>query len=422
MSTKAQRLKNVIDTVVCDVTTRYRGLLMKKLQQRKRKMERHLSCIQNYEDRYEQSANQVVQFLVFIKTSHVPQIKDSPNLSQHLLLSLVEEFNMVDVNQLLRRIPKIQMLAGKRQVGIDECVKLMSTPLQHTSVCVAGYNGVWHISLVNSDRVWISDGENLILTDTTGDTIHNMTGIPNQEYGVYTVNSRGELIYIDRDYNINKLSTDNTTVTTLLEYTSPWWPQCVYCSPTTGHLMVGMCDRNTETGKVTLYSYQPNGVLTIQHRITGHMLYRDPCYITENRNSDIIVSDVDRVVVTERRGKHRFSYTGPPSGSRLSPYGICTDALSHILVCDYNTDTVQMIDKDGHFLSLFLTSQNGIYEPRSICHDDKTHLLWVGSWENNRVCVYRHTQRRYPMTGKCQLHLVYCTMCLFQEIFKDCLQ
>ena len=210
------------------------------------------------------------------------------------------------------------------------------------------------------------------------------------------MNSRGELIYIDSKDNINKLSTDNTTVTTLLEDTSPWWPRCVYCSPTTGQLMVGMYNPDTETAKVTLYSDQLHAVLTIQHDNTGHSLYGEPLYITENRNGDIIVSDWYRgVVVTERGGRHRFSYTGPPSGSRLVPRGICTDALSHILVCDGNTHTVQMIDKDGHFLSLLLTQQqHGIYEPYSLNYDDKTHLLWVGSYINNRVRVYRYIQRR----------------------------
>jgi hypothetical protein len=372
---------------------------MDRIQQQKSKMNRQVSHIQNYEDRYEQSANCAVQFLVFIKTSCVPQIKDSPNPQQHLLLSLTEGCNMEDVSQLLRGIPEIQMSTGKRQIGIEECVKLMSTPVQHASVCVTGVNDVWHISRVTSNRVWVNSYHNLILTDTTGVTIHRVTGIPSLWYiGLHTVNSCGELIYIDSKCNINKLSTDNTTVTTLLEYTSPWIPRCVYCSPTTGQLMVAMYNRGT--GKVILYSDQLHPVQTVQHDNTGHSLYRLPGYITENKNGDIIVSDYYHgVVVTERGGRHRFSYTGPPSGSRLNPRGICTDALSHILVCDVRTHTVQMIDKDGHFLSLLLTQQHGIYRPNSMNYDDKTHLLWVKSY-NNTVCVYRYIQRRYSVTGK----------------------
>ncbi|XP_056007538.1 uncharacterized protein LOC130050809 isoform X1 [Ostrea edulis] len=382
MSTKAQRLKDLIDTVVCDVKTRYRGLLIDRIQQQKRKMNRQLVHLQNYEDRYEQSANRAVQFLLFIKTSRVPQIKNSPS-------------------QLLSVITEIQMTTGKRQVGIDECVKLMSTPVLHTSVCVTGVRRVLHISRVMSDRVWVSH-YNLILTDTTGDTIHRVTDI-GWYTGVHTVNSSGELIYIDSDYNINKLCTDNKTVTRLIQRTSPWYPRCVYCSPSTGDLMVAMCNTDTETAKVTRYNSSGQHILTIEHDNTGHTLYSGPLFITENNNGDIIVSDwinskCGVVVVTERGGRHRFSYTEPPSGSSLTPLGICTDALSHILVCDVYTDTVQMIDKDGHFLSLLLTRQHGVNRPHSLNYDDKTHLLWVGSGDTNTVSVYRYLQRRYSLT------------------------
>jgi hypothetical protein len=221
-------------------------------------------------------------------------------------------------------------------------------------------------------------------------------------YGVHTVNNCGELIYIDSDYNINKISTDNTTVTILLERPSPWEPRCVYCSPKTGDLMVGMWDLYTVTGKVNLYSKYLHLILTIQQDKVGHTLYGVPSYIIENRNGDIIVSDhgCRAVVVTDRGGGHRFSYTGPPSRLQLSPDGICTDAMSHILVCDDNTHTVQMIDKDGHFLSLLLTPQCGINLPYSLDYDDKTHLLWVGSWKNDTVRAYRYIQRRYSIIGK----------------------
>jgi 6-phosphogluconolactonase (cycloisomerase 2 family) len=100
-------------------------------------------------------------------------------------------------------------------------------------------------------------------------------------------------------------------------------------------------------------------------------------------------------VVTDRGGRHRFSYTGPPSGSSLVPLGICTDALSHILVCDRNTDTVHLIDKDGNFLSLLLTQQDGINTPHSVDYDDNTHLLLVGSRYNNTISVYRYVRRKH---------------------------
>ncbi|XP_056003415.1 uncharacterized protein LOC125661070 [Ostrea edulis] len=398
MSTKAQRLKYLIDTAVCDAKRRCRALLIDVKQQQKRKMNRHLTHIQNYEDIYEQSANKAVQFLLFIKTSRVPQIKDTPNIPQHLLLSLTEGFNLEDVSQLLRGNPEIETSTGKRQVEIYSFVKLTSTPVLHTSVCVEGARNVLHISRVMLDRVWVSYQFNLILTDTTGDTIHRLTEVTPFFTGIHTVNSSCELIYIDSDCNINKLSADNKAVTTLVESTSQWMPQCVYCSPSTGDLMTGMSKINTKTAKVTRYNSSGQHILTIQHDNKRRTLYRLPFYITENKNGDMIVSDSNRVVVTERGGRHRFFYTGPPSEPLLQPRGICTDALSHIMVCDPNTHTVHMIDKDGHFLSLLLTQQHGINIPWSLNYDDKTHLLWVGSALNNMVSVYRYIQTRYSLT------------------------
>ncbi|XP_061193809.1 uncharacterized protein LOC133202049 [Saccostrea echinata] len=261
------------------------------------------------------------------------------------------------------------------------------------SVTVTGVSRVWHITRVSSDRVWISDYNNLILTNTAGDKLHHLTDIGSY-YGVHTVNNDGELIYIDREYNINKLSTENTVKTTLIKYnTAPWRPLSVYSSPSTGDLLVGMYNADTyREGKVVRYNSTGEHIQTIQYNNnTGQRLYSRPSYITENRNGDVIVSDWDRgaVVVTDRGGSHHFSYTGPPSGSRLWPRGICTDALSHILVCGDNTESVQILDREGNFLSQIQTSPHGIDRPGGLSYDDTTHLLWVGSWYNNTVNIYR---------------------------------
>lgn len=57
------------------------------------------------------------------------------------------------------------------------------------------------------------------------------------------------------------------------------------------------------------------------------------------------------VAVTERRGRHRFSYIESPLGSDIFPSTICTDTLSHILVVDNKTNTIQMLSEDTHFLT-----------------------------------------------------------------------
>ncbi|XP_052692147.1 uncharacterized protein LOC128170416 [Crassostrea angulata] len=281
----------------------------------------------------------------------------------------------------------------------------MSPPEILHSLTLTGVNSCYHVSLVTLDGIWVSDHKsNLIFRDTTSVSTHRVWDLCRDVYGLHTVKNKSELIYIDRNYNINKLSRDMKTRTTILERTdSTWEPRCVYWSRITGDLLVGMYREITECtgkGKVTRYDQIGQLIQTVQHDNTGLELYSGPLYVTENNNEDIVVSDFTAVVVTERGGRHRFTYTGHPSGSELQPHGICTDALSHILLCDDTTKTVQIIDRDGQFLSYLLTESEEIIEPCGINYDVDTHRLWVGSGNNNTVVIYRYITRQDALTDK----------------------
>ncbi|XP_061171139.1 uncharacterized protein LOC133180688 [Saccostrea echinata] len=225
-------------------------------------------------------------------------------------------------------------------------------------------------------------------------------------YGAHTVNNIGDLIYVDKDFNINKLSTDGRRNSIMIGKAKPWIPQCVYCSPSNGDLLIGMykIDSHMYTGKIIRYNNAGHYIQTIQHINTEQKLYTRPIYITENRNHDVIVSDYTTksngdVVVTDRGGRYRFTYTGPPYESGLAPRGICTDALSHILVCDASTHTVQMIDKDDQFLSLIIERGEN-HKPETLGYDQESHLLGVGS-SDRTVHVYRYIERRDFTSGNC---------------------
>ncbi|XP_062589930.1 uncharacterized protein LOC134251537 [Saccostrea cucullata] len=270
----------------------------------------------------------------------------------------------------------------------------MTRGQKQKSVRVPGVSKGSHITQVTFKKVWVSDTyNNLVLASTLGEDLHHLTDVASGGSGVHTLNSDGELFYIDKSYNINKLSEDSDAKSTFIKYTPPWNPQCVYSSFSTGDLLVGMynCETDECTAKLTRYNSKGENIQTIEHKNKGQRMYYGPIYITENRNGDIIVSDDHcvAVVVTDQRGKYRFSYTGPPSGVGLLPRGICTDAFSHILVCDIYTHTIHMIDKNGLFLKFLLTPNHGIDGPHGLSYDAAFNSLWVGSDWKNTVDVYR---------------------------------
>ncbi|XP_052692032.1 uncharacterized protein LOC128170098 [Crassostrea angulata] len=165
-----------------------------------------------------------------------------------------------------------------------------------------------------------------------------------------------------------------------------WRPYSIHSSHINGDILVGM--HTDGEAKVNRYNKTGTEIQNIQRDNEGQELYRIPFYITENINGDVCVSDFNKhaVVVVDKSGQRRFSYTG--QSSTFTPCGIYTDVLGHILVCDDDSNTVHLLNQDGRFLSLLLTQQTGIKYSCSVCVDDDNNL-WVGQW-GNIVKVYKY--------------------------------
>ena len=323
-------------------------------------------------------------------------------------MSVFQEINMKDMVKILsvfeERVKRKFHSEGKLQ---------MSSPMLQKYITLPSIFECGHISFVTPDRIWASDYHKLIFLDSaTSDEQYCVKNSLGSYYEKHTINSEGELIYIDKKKTINRLSCNRKTSTVLIKYRL-LSPRCVYCSPSTGDLLVGV--RDLKIGKLMRYDNTGRHIKTIPQKNTPFKLYEEPLFITENNNRDVVVSDIYRaaVVVTSRKGVHRFTYTGPPpSGSRLLPLGVCTDALSQILVCDNNTDTVQVISQDGQFLKYLLTEEQSpriYYRPLSLSYDIHNHFLWVGSVGNNKLCVYRYINRDLSLSP---VSLIYCSLIL----------
>nr|XP_022289062.1 uncharacterized protein LOC111101074 [Crassostrea virginica] len=394
---RGQGLKDLIDEVLA-------GDLEDRCIIQKTRMTRHMTKLLRYYHRYEQLSETMetrpMKFFRIMTRKHSPQ-KDTMKTIVNMLVNLMKEIRLVPSG-----IP--------RRAEVEDLLTLLSSPVVQKSLSVTGVKCCYHISCVTPDRVWVSDGKNIILTDTaTGKQLHSVEDSFGSWSGKHTVNCEGELIYIDKEYNIIKLCNDMETTTTLIKHTDTTWiPWCVYCSPSSGDLLVVMWrqDRYTfkVTGKVMRYDNTGKYKQTIPHDDnTPHTLYKSPLFITENNNGDVLVSDCDSVVGTSREGVHCFSYTGPPSGSGLRPLGICTDVMSHILVSDLVTGTVQMLDRDGQFLSYVLTrhiAPGMDYTPHGLSYDVTTHAVWVGSLNNNTMSVCQYINRHLHLADEREHH------------------
>uniref|UniRef100_A0A8W8JBV0 B box-type domain-containing protein n=1 Tax=Magallana gigas TaxID=29159 RepID=A0A8W8JBV0_MAGGI len=272
---------------------------------------------------------------------------------------------------------------------VKPTLSLSSSVTKVREYTVPGVDRVCHVSLGKSGRLWASnESGNLVHTDLQGDQLQKIRTSGRDE-GYHTVTQDGDLIYTDRKNKvINRIKQDKT-VTEFIR-TGDWVPISIHSSHINGDILVGMI--KIGEAKVTRYNKTGKEIQNIQRDNKEQELYKYPHYITENINGDICTSDLhkDAVVVVNKSGQHRFYYTG--QGSKFYPYGICTDLLGHIIVCNgcFGNNSLDIIDQDGQFLSLLLTLQQWI-QPCGVCADDESHLH-VGQWKTKTVTVYKYLQ------------------------------
>ena len=389
-------MDDAIITVKDDATFKYQCLL----HEQSLKISKRNTMLNRYEEKLERTANRPVQFLKFVKKVSLCKFQNTPSLPQSYLFSLSQDIKTEDIVKLLREI-RIED-RGKRQVKKERLLKRMTSPVLQKTITMTDLECCHHISNVECDSVWVGDTIRVALVDIPSSSIlHSLVGVPHSHgTGSHTLDNQRNLNIINNSSSIIKVSFDMQTRTNVFQRKDPAWEMmCVHFSNSTLDLLIGMYNRDLKIGKILRYSTSGKLIKTIQYDQAGKPMYRIPRYLTENNNGDIVVSvwrynEPGCVVVTDAQGRRRFSYRGSPQELNLVPRGICTDALSHILVCDRKTETVHLIDKDGQFLCFLLTKElPGIKEPYCLSYDFRNHILLVGSRLDNKISVFRYINR-----------------------------
>ena len=114
----------------------------------------------------------------------------------------------------------------------------------------------------------------------------------------------------------------------------------------------------------------------------GNPIFKDggsSLLMSENNNGDVCVSDgnANTVVVVDKTGRVRSRYDGTPAMRKKSfaPRYIVTDALSQIIVTDFNNNCLHILDQNGQFLRC--VDDCGLEKPYGLSVDSEGRL-WVG--------------------------------------------
>ncbi|XP_062603709.1 tripartite motif-containing protein 2-like [Saccostrea cucullata] len=411
MKSEGESLKRLVDTVISENMKQLDQIehsLLEDLNTQDKTMEDYITYLNNLvKELHRCLSSTETQKLMSEKK---PKIQSIPETTKPVTPGFTAgQYNKSDVTKLLGKIQIPNAKAEKREIRSIESVyntamkpthkemkedRKKSDKKQTLSLSASvtkvrefnlpGVDGVFHVSLDQSDRLWISDSNgNLVQTDLQGNVTQKIKTSGGRGY--HTVTRDGDLIFTDYNKKVINRITNGNNITEFIE-TGDWRPLSIHSSHINGDLLVGM------VGKVTRYNKTGKELQNIQRDNKGQQLYRAPHYLTENINGDICTSDYDKgVVVVNKSGQHRFSYTRQKS--LFYPYGICTDVLGHILVCNEYlfSNTVHLLDQDGQFLSLLLTEQQGVKYPRSMCVDDENNL-YVGQYGSNTLTVYKYLQ------------------------------
>nr|XP_034312120.1 uncharacterized protein LOC105345229 [Crassostrea gigas] len=439
LTTEAKSLKRLVDTVTSDNIEQVNKMeesLMEELQSQDKTYQFYTSYLEDLVKEYDgylSSAELHNNPIIFSLSGHnkirpipettkpVPPVFTAGQYSKEDVTKLLGKVNVPDTKPEYRKIKSMENASTQYNkpdgyflylmiffllyfifipdLDIDHLGKqrnptlsLSSSVFKVMEYTVPGVYNVLHISLGKAGNFWVSDDHgNLVQTDRMGNQLQQK--MTSGGYGFYTVTEEGDLIHTDANNRAINRITQDKTITTFFK-TGDWEPISIHSSHINGDILVGMV--KDEKAKVTRYNKKGEEIQNIQRDKDGKELYDYPHYITENINGDICTSDYNKqaVVVVDKSGQYRFSYKSQATAFR--PYGICTDLLGHIIVCD--GISVYILSQDGQLLSL-LTTQQIVGYASSLSVDDQNNLHvgqyisnLMGQYYTNTVTVYKYLQ------------------------------
>nr|XP_022304487.1 uncharacterized protein LOC111111672 [Crassostrea virginica] len=379
----------------------------------------HLAAIKNQEAVINKALREIKEVIAHLKSllettdiSHVSKYKsrngEFRKLPPKLKISL-PNFKPQKINtlQLLKQFGPLSSLSIETEQGYT----LLDVPRLVADIPSMGYDCLYNASCLNDEKIWTSGNNEIMkLYNLKGEVLESVQTKSGEAPMDIAVTRSGGLVYADPwDRSINLVS--GTQIQTLI--TLRGWKPRGLCSTSSGDLLVIMRSDDNKQTKVVRYSGSTKKQ-TIHWDDQGKPLnssyrYSNIKYLSENRNLDICVADIEAgaVVVVSAAGKLRFRYTGPPYTPRKSfdpfcqgsfdLFGITTDSQGNILIADHSNHRIHIIDQDGHFLRFIHNC--GLQLPWGLCVDSRDNLFVAERYTGKvkKIMYYKQSCGKVPV-------------------------
>jgi hypothetical protein len=173
-----------------------------------------------------------------------------------------------------------------------------------------------------------------------------------------------------------------------------WIPRGIHCTES-GEMIICLWNGlRGEKSRGKVVKYCKDGKLLNKYESHRHKsLYARPMYVTESDHGDICVSDweMKSVIVVNQSGAKKFQYEGRKMQNdeelEFDPRGLCTDSYNNIIIADYWSHRLHVLDKNGHFIRFLL--EESTRGPTGICIDEN-NLLYICELGGESINVIKY--------------------------------
>ena len=297
-------------------------------------------------------------------------------------------------NQLQEMFGSLQrsiFLANERKLGMQ---KLLTDPVLLSSFFSPYPDDAYLIRVLSESpgKIWISGDDCQIFQLDQNGLILKTISVSNNAIAL-SLSLDKELVFSVSGSDTNVYKYDGDVVSTLVDLRQ-WYPRGL-CHSANGDLLVSMRSEDETESRVVRY-LGTNKTMVIQNDSQGYPLFSvgvsEMLLLAENGNGDICVADYDgnAVVVVNATAELRFKYWGnissKPNYGTFKPLQIATDVCQQILIVDFSSDILHVIDRDGKFLRYI---EYPCYAGLSI---DTDNILLAGDSINGTIQFIRYLQ------------------------------